>query len=204
MGAPSPVPAPAPGPFRILAIPGSLRRGSVNRALLEAAREEAPAGVEVAVWDGLGSLPFYSEDIDAGAGPAEVAAFRAEIGRADAVLVSTPEYNSSLPGGLKNALDWASRPYGIAEIVSKPVAVIGASPSAFGAAWAQAEGRKVIAASGGRVLEQGLSLAKAKERVGEDGRVLDGDPARAELRALLGALVELARTPLDADEDAAA
>lgn len=197
-------------PFRILAIPGSLRRGSVNRALLEAAREEAPAGVEVVLWDGLGSLPLYSEDRDAGPGegpdatPAEVAAFRTEIARADAVLVSTPEYNSSLPGGLKNALDWASRPYGTAEVVGKPVAVIGASPSSFGAAWAQAEGRKVIAASGGRVLEQGLSFSKAKERIGEDGRVAAGDPARAELRDLLAALVGLARMPLDDEAEAAA
>mgnify|MGYP006274629441 CR=1 FL=1 len=189
-------------PFRILAIPGSLRRGSVNRALLEAARDEAPDAVEVALWGGLGDVPLYNEDIDTAQPPAAVAELRRLIGEADAVLVSTPEYNSSLPGGLKNALDWASRPYGVSALVAKPVAVIGASPSSFGAAWAQAEGRKVIAASGGRVLEDGLSFSKAKDRIGEDGRVKADDPVRAELGALLTKLVELARTPLDDDEAA--
>lgn len=186
--------------FRILAIPGSLRRGSVNRTLLEAARAAAPAGVAVEIWDGLGELPLYSEDIDQGEGPAPTAALRRLIGEVDAVLVSTPEYNSSIPGGLKNALDWASRPYGVATIVGKPVAVVGASPSSFGAAWAQAEVRKVVAASGGRVLEDGLSFAKAKDRIGADGRVLPGDAVHAELAALLGKLVELAQTPLDSDD----
>lgn len=181
----------------VLAIPGSLRRGSVNRALLEAAREAAPAGVEVVVWDGLGGLPHYSEDRDGDASPAAVVELRRLIGEADALLVATPEYNSSLPGALKNALDWASRPYGTATLVGKPTAVVGASPSAFGASWAQAEARKVLAASGARVLEEGLSFAKAHERIAADGRVVADDAVRPQLAALLASLLELARTPLD-------
>lgn len=190
----------AGAPFTVLAIPGSLRRASVNRALLEAAREAAPAGVEVVLWDGLGDLPFYNEETDAGDGPTPIAELRRRLAAADAVLISTPEYNSSIPGVLKNALDWASRPYGAAAVVGKPIAVAGASPSSFGAAWAQAEVRKVLAASGARVLEGGVTFAKAADRI-TDGRVKADDAVRGELTALLASLVELANTPLDADDD---
>ena len=187
-------------PLSVLAIAGSLRSASFNRALLEAAREQAPAGSEVVLWDGLGDLPFYSEELDGDATPAPVAELRRRIGEAAAVLISTPEYNSSIPGGLKNALDWASRPYGSSTLVAKPVAVVGASPSSFGAAWAQAEVRKVVAASGGRVLEQGLSFAKAANRVDAAGRIKADDDVRAELTTLLEQLVELVRTPLDSND----
>ena len=190
-------------PLTVLAIAGSLKRASVNQALVQAAREEAPEGSEVVVWDGLGELPFYSEDSDGDASPAAVVELRRLIGEADALLIATPEYNSSIPGVLKNALDWASRPYGTATIVGKPVAVAGASPSSFGATWAQAEVRKVLAASGARVLEDGLSFAKAHERIGEDGRVRADDAVRVELGALLARLAELAVTPLDVETEAA-
>lgn len=179
-------------PLRVLAIAGSLKHGSLNRALVEAARDEAPAGVEVVVWEGLRGLPFYNEDEDGDRAAAAVREFRQLIGEADALLVATPEYNSSIPGVLKNALDWASRPYGAATIVAKPTAVIGASASSFGAMWAQDEVRKVLRASGALVLEDGVSFAKAAERLDAEGRVADAG-IRAELAALLGTLAETAR-----------
>jgi chromate reductase len=173
---------------RVLAIPGSLRAGSVNRLFLRAAEEEAPAEVELVGWDGLRDVPAYDEDIESPAPPA-VAAFRTALVDADAVLIATPEYNGSIPGALKNALDWASRPAGASALTAKPVAVIGASPSPFGAAWAQAELRKSLAIAGARVLEEGASLGKAASRLDADGRLADDDPVREELRIVLGALV---------------
>jgi chromate reductase len=179
--------------LRVLAIPGSLRRASVNRALLVAAGEEAPTGIEVAVWDDLEAIPHFNEDKEGERTPPAVLEFRRQIDEADALLISTPEYNSSIPGVLKNALDWASRPYGVSELVGKPVAVVGASASPFGATWAQAELRKVLTASGGRVLEEGLSFAKAPERLDADGRV--ADPAlRSELATLLDRLADAVRS----------
>ena len=175
----------------ILAIPGSLRVASTNRLLLQAARELAPAGVEVELWDGLRAVPAFDEDAEDEPGDA-VLDLRAHLAAADGVLIATPEYNQSIPGALKNALDWASRPYGLAEIVGKPVAVVGASPSPFGATWAQAELRKVLVASGADVLEQGVAVGKAASRFGEGGALID-DAIRAELGSLVGALVARAR-----------
>jgi chromate reductase len=177
---------------RVLAISGSLRAGSVNRLLLRAAEEEAPIGVEIVAWDGLREIPAYDEDIETPA-PAPVTAFRTALVDADAVLIATPEYNGSIPGALKNALDWASRPAGASALTAKPVAVMGASPSPFGAAWAQAELRKSLGIAGARALEQGASLGKAGTRLDADGRLTDDDPAREELRLVLDALVEAAR-----------
>src|SRR6266542_2886407 len=113
--------------MRLLAISGSLREGSYNRALLEAAVTAARCAgdVEVVVWAGLADIPAYNEDLDAI--PEPVAERRAELAAADAVLISTPEYNASVPGALKNALDWASRPYPANALRTKPVAVVGAS-----------------------------------------------------------------------------
>nr|MDQ3934759.1 NAD(P)H-dependent oxidoreductase [Actinomycetota bacterium] len=122
--------------MRILAISGSLRDGSYNTGLLRAARDLAPAGVEVELWDGLDSIPAFCVDREADP-PAAVADLGARVHAADAVLVATPEYNGSAPGALKNALDWASRPAGEAALVAKPAAVIGASKTAYGAKWAQ-------------------------------------------------------------------
>ena len=126
----------------------------------------------VRVWDGLGSIPPFNEDDLGDRTPQAVLDFRRLVGEANALLISTPEYNSSIPGVLKNALDWASRPYGRAEIVGKPALVVGASPSSFGAAWAQAELRKVLAACGARVLEEGASFAKASTRIAAAGPAL--------------------------------
>jgi chromate reductase len=185
-------------PLTVLAVAGSLRRNSFNGALVAAARDEAPAGVTVTVWTGLGSIPPFNEDDEGDRTPRAVLDFRRLIGEADALLIATPEYNSSIPGALKNALDWASRPYGVAELVGKPTVVVGASASPFGAAWAQAELRKVLAASGARVLEEGVSLAKAPERIAAGGGVNADDPIRLELATLLGLLADAVREPVDA------
>ena len=131
--------------MRILAISGSLRAASHNTALLRAAADLAPAGVEVELYDGLESLPPYNEDRDTELPPAEVAALRAAIAAADAVLLATPEFNGTMPGQIKHAVDWASRPYGDASALwGKPVAVIGASVTDYGAIWAQDHLRKAL------------------------------------------------------------
>jgi chromate reductase len=175
--------------MRVLAISGSLRRGSYNTALLEAARELAPAGVAVELYDGLAAIPAFSEDLE-GEPPAEVLDLRERIAAADALLIATPEYNGSAPGALKNALDWASRPRGEAALVAKPAAVVGASPSAFGAKWAQEQIRRALMLSGAMVVDQELTVAKVDERI-VDGELVDGE-VRAKLAALLGALTEFA------------
>src|SRR5579864_8009667 len=124
--------------MNVLGISGSLRRDSHNAALLRAAGELLPDGVELEVWDGLKAVPPYDEDDDVEPAPAAVADLRDAIAGADAILITTPEYNHSIPGQLKNALDWASRPKLEAALWTKPVAVIGASQSMYGALWAQA------------------------------------------------------------------
>src|SRR6476469_4118578 len=174
--------------MRVLAISGSLRRDSNNTALLRALREEAPAGVEVEVWDELKEIPPYDGDDDLVAGPAKVEALRTLVREADAVFFATPEYNSSIPGALKNALDWASRPLATNSFRNKPVAVISSSAGAFGGVWAAAELRKVLGAMGARVTEAELSVGHGAEKFGDDGRLAD-DEVRQGLRDALATLV---------------
>lgn len=152
----------------ILGISGSLRRDSHNRALLLAAGELLPEGAELELFEGLREVPPFDEDEEAGPAPRAVARLRAGIAAADAVLISTPEYNGSIPGQLKNALDWVSRPHATNPLRNKPVAVMGASTGAFGAVWAQAELRKVLGAIGARVVEGELALGHAHERLGDE------------------------------------
>src|SRR6478672_8453861 len=140
--------------MRVLGISGSLRRDSHNTALLRHVGELFEAeGAEFVIYDGLRELPPYDEDDDTGNGPEAVARLRAAVAQADAVFFTTPEYNSSIPGALKNAIDWVSRPLASNPLRNKPVAVIGASTGAFGAVWAQAELRKVLGATGARVVD---------------------------------------------------
>ncbi len=159
--------------MKILGISGSLRRGSYNTKLLRAAGDLLLDGVELVIWDGLKAVPPYDEDDDVKPAPVAVARLREAIADADAVLFATPEYNHSIPGQLKNAIDWASRPTATSVLRNKPVAVVGASTSMFGAVWAQAELRKVLAASGARVLEGEVAVAHAHARFGEDGELTD-------------------------------
>jgi chromate reductase len=146
--------------MQILGIAGSLRAGSYNRRLLGLAAEALPTGIELSLWEGLRDVPPYEV-------PAPVAELRQSVRQADAVLIATPEYNGSIPGALKNALDWASRPVMTNVFRGKPVAVIGASTGAFGAVWAQAETRKVLGLMGARVVSVELALGHAAERLAE-------------------------------------
>jgi chromate reductase len=161
--------------MRILAISGSLRDGSYNTALLRALREEAPEGVDVDLWHGLKVIPPYDQDDDVVPGPEAVEAFRELVRESDAIVFSTPEYNSSIPGALKNALDWGSRPVATNVFRNKPVAVISASAGAFGGIWAGAELRKVLGAMGARVTVAELAVGHAQDKVGEDGTITDSD-----------------------------
>ncbi|MEA9984006.1 NAD(P)H-dependent oxidoreductase [Subtercola sp. RTI3] len=139
----------------ILVLVGSLRAGSTNRQLAEAAVGVAPEGVDVTIFEGLGDLPFYNEDIDVeGSVPAAATKFREAVAAADAVLVATPEHNGTIPAVLKNAIDWASRPFGASPISGKPVSVIGSAYGQFGGVWAQDEARKSFGIAGASVLEE--------------------------------------------------
>jgi chromate reductase, NAD(P)H dehydrogenase (quinone) len=149
--------------MRVLGISGSLRHESHNSALLRAAAERLPAGAELVIYERLAEIPPYDEDLEALSAPEAVRDLRAAVSGVDAVLIATPEYNHSLPGQLKNALDWVSRPAGQSALNGKPAAAIGASTGMFGAIWAQAELRKVLGALGGRVLEVELPVAHAAE-----------------------------------------
>jgi NAD(P)H-dependent FMN reductase len=139
---------------RILALVGSLRAGSHNRQLAEAAVKHAPEGADVELYEGLAEVPFYNEDIDVeGNVPAAAAQLREAAGRADAFLLFSPEYNGTMPAVLKNAIDWLSRPYGAGALTAKPVAVVGTAFGQFGGVWAQDEARKAAGIAGGAVLE---------------------------------------------------
>jgi chromate reductase, NAD(P)H dehydrogenase (quinone) len=162
--------------MKVLGISGSLRRDSHNTKLLRHAGEmfEA-AGVEFEIYPDLKLVPPYDEDDDVDPAPAAAAHLRAAVADADAVFFSTPEYNSSIPGQLKNAVDWLSRPRSEAVLVNKPVAVIGASTGMFGAVWAQAELRKTLAAAGARVVEGEVAVGHAHTRFDESDRFGDAD-----------------------------
>ena len=161
--------------MKVLGITGSLRPGSHNRRLLSAAGELFPNDIEFEIWDGLKAVPPYDEDDDVEPAPAAVARLRAAIAGADAILFATPEYNSSIPGVLKNAIDWASRPRATTPMQGKPAAVIGATTGSFGAVWAQAELRKVLASTGARVVDLDLPLSKAHEAFDDDGALISTD-----------------------------
>ena len=149
--------------MRVLAISGSLRAESYNTALARAARDLAPAGMEVELYGGLGSLPPYDADNDGEGTPEPVVELRALIAGADAVLFVTPEYNGSIPGVLKNAVDWASRPHRAAALSGKTVAVAGATTGQYGALWAQQDLRRVLGIAGARVIEGDLPVARAQD-----------------------------------------
>jgi len=186
--------------MRVLGISGSLRRASHNTRLLRAAALELPPGTELVLFEQLAAVEPYCEDHDGDRTPAGAAALRAAIAPADAVLIATPEYNSSLPGQLKNALDWASRPYGDSVLRAKPVAVVGASTGIFGAVWAQAEVRKVLNAIGARALDDEVPVGQADDAFAADGSL--ADPRLRELLAdAIATLIDAAR-PAEAVEAA--
>jgi chromate reductase, NAD(P)H dehydrogenase (quinone) len=169
---------------RVLGISGSLRRDSHNTSLLRAAADTAGPDIELELYEGLKQIPPYDEDDDGDQRPVAVAGLNAAIEEADAVLFSTPEYNSSIPGQLKNAIDWVSRPLATNALRNKPVAVVGASTGGFGAVWAQAELRKVLAALGARVLDIEIPVPHAHTRFDQ------GDLTDDEIRSALAEVLE--------------
>jgi chromate reductase, NAD(P)H dehydrogenase (quinone) len=189
--------------MRVLGISGSLRRDSFNTALLRAAAERLPGGVEFVAFERLAEIPAYDADLEEGKAPAAVTALREAMRDADAVLVSTPEYNHSIPGALKNALDWASRPAGESALMGTPAAVIGASTGMFGAVWAQAETRKVLGALGGRVLEREYPLPRAQDSY-EAGEIRLTPEQSETLEDLLRELIASAEEAEEARTQAAA
>jgi chromate reductase, NAD(P)H dehydrogenase (quinone) len=186
---------------KILGLSGSLRRNSNNTALLRAAGELLPEGVELELWDGLKAVPPYDEDDDLEGAPAGVAALKAAISGADGILIATPEYNHSVPGQLKNALDWVSRPFAGNPLQGKPTTVVGASTGIFGAVWAQAELRKVLRAIGAHLVGEELPVGQAPTRFDEGGRLVDEEIRRqlAERIEALVAAVRASKAPLTAD-----
>src|ERR1700729_1621681 len=174
---------------RMLGVVGSLRDSSHNRRLLRAAADELPPDVELVPFKGLKAVEPFDEtdEHESGGGLPGADAFIAAIRDADAILFVTPEYNGSIPGVLKNAVDWASRPTpGTSPLAGKPVAAIGASTGMFGAAWAQAELRKSLGLAGARVLDEELAVPGAHEAFHDDGRI-----KRAATRRRLAEILEL-------------
>jgi chromate reductase len=182
--------------MRVLGVAGSLRRASHNRQLLRAAAELLPPGAEFVEYGDLKALPPFDEDDEAAPGMA-VERWRRALAEADAVLFATPEYNASIPGWLKNAVDWASRPFDATVLRNKPAAVIGASTGMFGAVWAQAELRKALSTAGARVVDRELPVPAADEAFDEDGYLEDADLS-LELGGILAELVESAERRLAA------
>jgi chromate reductase len=181
--------------MRILGLSGSLRRDSHNTSLLRAAAKALPPGVELELFDGLADLPHYDADLDVDPAPDPVERLREAIADVDGVLIATPEYNGSIPGALKNALDWSSRPFPDNALRGKPAAVVGASTGMFGAVWAQAEVRKVLKTIGADVLDGELPVPHAHLAFGDDGHLADAGMGDA-----LGELVAVLATRAGAAE----
>jgi NAD(P)H-dependent FMN reductase len=172
--------------IKILVLVGSLRAASINRQLAELATETAPDGVRLQLFDRLGELPFYNEDIDNDDAPEPVVALRAAAADADAALVITPEYNGSIPGVLKNAIDWLSRPFGDSALKGKPMAVVGAAMGQYGGVWAHDETRKSFAIAGPRVVEDLKLSLPARSLDGKHPR--ENAEVTANVRDIVGKL----------------
>ncbi|MCV7364498.1 NAD(P)H-dependent oxidoreductase [Mycolicibacterium neworleansense] len=172
--------------IKVLVLIGSLRAASINRQLAELAVEQAPDGVELRIFDRLGELPFYNEDIDGDDVAEPVVALRAAAAEADAALVVTPEYNGSIPGVLKNAIDWLSRPWGNGALKDKPLAVVGAALGQYGGVWAHDETRKSFGIAGPRVVED-LKLSVPSKTLDDKHPRENAEVAEA-LRDIVGKL----------------
>jgi NAD(P)H-dependent FMN reductase len=177
--------------IKVLALVGSLRAASINRQIAELAAAVAPDGVTVTVFEGLGELPFYNEEIDdsmneeVAEAPAPVAALRAAAAEADAALVVTPEYNGTIPAVVKNAIDWLSRPFGNGALKGKPLAVVGGAFGQYGGVWAHDETRKSFAIAGARVVEA-IKLSVPFHTLG--GAPADNAELTANVRDIVGKL----------------
>jgi NAD(P)H-dependent FMN reductase len=172
----------------ILVVPGSLRQGSYNRALAHAIASIEREGVDFEVYDKLRTVPLYSEDIDGDASPAEVVALREAWSTPDALIFVTPEYNGSVPGVLKNAVDWASRPVGKGALRGKTSGIAGTSTGQYGALWAQQDLARIAGIAGARVVGDPVAIPKAREAFSESGELLD-ESAKARLSHLIDSVV---------------
>jgi chromate reductase len=175
--------------MRIIGISGSLRRGSHNLTLLRAAATQLPPNAVFEEYQELAAIPAYNEDLDTASAPAPVRSLRQAIATADAVIIATPEYNSSVPGALKNALDWASRPWPNNSLRGKPVSVIGASAAVFGAVLAQAELRKILTTIGADVVDDELPVGQADQAFDRRGQLADPE-LRDRLAEVVAALLD--------------
>jgi len=163
-----------PDPINVLGICGSLRRGSYNRMLLDAACEAAPANMRIDAYHGLGDIPPYNEDVRVAGEPPVVSDLKRRIADADALLIASPEYNYNVPGVLKNAIDWASRPPAESPLMNKPAAILGASTGNFGTARGQLALRQVFVFTGTQtMLKPELLVFQAHKRFDESGRLTD-------------------------------
>jgi len=180
--------------MRVLGVSGSLRSDSHNLRLLRAAAELLPPAAELVEFTGLKAIPPFDED-DEGAPGAAVQEWREAIAQADALLFATPEYNHSIPGALKNAVDWASRPFATAALRNKPAAVIGTSTGMFGAVWAQAELRKSLAAAGARVIDRELPVPDAEHAFAAGGGLANREQSLALGEILAELAAELRPAP---------
>ena len=163
---------------------GSLRADSLNRQVAESLKAQAPAGVQIDIIDGLGDVPFYNEDIDAGSAPAAATALRDRVGAADRVLVVTPEYNATMPAVLNNAIDWLSRPYGQGAIAGKPFGVVGVTPTPYGGKWAH-EHAALSAKIAGAIVVEDVTVSQTSI----DVDVLNDPEVQGKLRGALETLV---------------
>jgi chromate reductase len=182
--------------IRILGVSGSLRKASYNTALLRAAAQALPAGFALEVYAGLGEIPHYNEDLDVDPAPEPVARLRQAIADADGILIATPEFNGAMPGVLKDAIDWASRPFPDNCLKGRPIAVIGASVTMFGAVWAQGVTRKALELAGADVLTDELPVCEVHTVLAEAG-TLTGPELQTRLEDLVAsfaARLETGRT----------
>ena len=175
---------------RVAVLVGSLRNDSVNRQIAESLRAQAPAGVQIDIVDGLGDVPFYNEDIDAGTAPAAATHVREQVAAADRVLVVTPEYNATMPAVLNNAIDWLSRPYGAGALVGKPFGVLGVTPTPYGGKWAH-EHARLSATIAGAVVVEDVTVSQTSI----DVDVLNDPEVQGKLRTALETLVAYVPEP---------
>lgn len=172
--------------LRILVLVGSLRTASINRQIAHLAVANAPDRVRLEIFDRIGELPHYNEDIDTDSPAVPVAALRDAAAAADGLLAVTPEYNGGIPGVLKNTIDWLSRPYGNSPLKGKPAAVIGASLGQYGGTWAHQDARKALGIAGLRVIEDIVMSVPTKSLV--DGQLAGGDGLVGRLRESIAQL----------------
>ena len=190
---PEPGPAATPRSLRVCAFAGSLRQKSYNRSLLRAAQELAPAGMDIVVFDRLAEIPLYNEDVEAGGDPEPVRALKDAIAAADALLIATPEYNHGVPGVLKNAIDWCSRPPRGSVLAGKPAAILGASPGVVGTARAQSQLRQAfVFTQTPALLQPEILVYRAHEKFDAGGRLTD-EKTREFVGKLLRALADWTR-----------